>query len=70
MNYNYFSQFEYSWWTATASSLDSFRVYYIFNNLSASFANRTVQVRYVLHLAKDALYVSGNGTLQHPYIVK
>ena len=52
MNYNYFSQFEYSWWTATASSLDSFRVYYIFNNLSASFANRTVQVRYVLHLAK------------------
>ena len=70
MNYNYFSKLEYSWWTATASSLDSFRVYYIFNNLSTSFANRTVQVRYVLHLAKDALYVSGNGTLQHPYIVK
>ena len=32
--------------------------------------NSSAVPRYVLHLAKDALYVSGDGTKNNPYIIK
>ena len=70
MNYNYLSKFEKTWWTCTASNSNSYSVFYIDRGPDFKSAYSTANARYVLHLAKDALYVSGTGTYEDPYIVK
>lgn len=72
INYNYLSKYKYNWWTATASSLNSYRVFRIGakSNASVTLANSNGYVRPVLYLAKDAIYVSGDGTSENPYIIK
>lgn len=70
MNYNYLSKYQKAWWTMTATSLNSYNVYKIESSPKLTAANNSACPRYVLHLAKDAIYVSGDGTKENPYIVK
>ena len=70
MNYNYLAKFERNWWTMTGVDNNTFSVYKISSSPSMSSAKSNGYVRPVFHLAKDVLYVSGNGTSEEPYIVK
>ena len=58
------------WWTLTADSKNTYKVYFIRNSADIATASSSAYVRPVLHLAKDAIYVSGDGTKENPYIVK
>lgn len=71
-NYNYLSKYKYNWWTMTASNANSYRVFRIGGSSEAitASANSSGSVRAVLYLTKDAIYVSGDGTEENPYIVK
>lgn len=71
-NYNYLNQFKYNWWTGTADADNTFKAYKI-ENSGRIFSSRTatsLYVRPVVYLAKDAMYVSGNGTEDSPYVAK
>lgn len=72
MNYNYLSKYIYSWWTMTGTNQNTYSVYEIIGSNSSSLTNAASNGYYrpVLHLSKDALYVSGDGSSENPYIVK
>ncbi len=70
INYNYLAKYKYNWWTMTATNLNTFRVYRISGNATLTSASSNGYVRPVLHLTKEALYVSGDGTKGNPYILK
>lgn len=70
-NYNYLSYLRSSWWSATANSANTYQVYKTNGGyISTSPANTELKIRPVVRLVKDALYVSGNGTLENPYTIK
>ena len=69
-NYNYLSKYKYNWWTITASSANSYRVFRISSNAEVTLASSSGYLRPVLYLTDDAIYVSGDGTKENPYIVK
>lgn len=69
-NYNYLSKYKYNWWIMTANSANTYQVYRISGYAASTTASNTAYVRPVLYLSKDALYVSGDGTKDNPYIVK
>ncbi len=70
-NYNYFSYIMGSWWTATADSSTTHRAYKINGaSISSSPTDTDLRVRPVVRLVNDALYVSGDGTEENPYIIK
>lgn len=71
-NYNYLAGFNYNWWTMTGDSETTHKVYKISTDgkIYTSRAVTSIYARPVIYLAKDAIYVSGNGSLDNPYIVK
>ena len=71
-NYNYLNAFDYNWWSATGDAGNTHRVYRIDDNgeIDNSRAASYGYIRPVIYLVNDALYVSGNGTLDNPYIIK
>ena len=69
-NYNYLSKYKYAWWTSTANSKNTYKVYRIDGVASTVNASGNAYVRPVLHLAKDIVYVSGDGSYNKPFIVK
>lgn len=69
-NYNYLAKFKYSWWTITADSQSTYKVFRISSRAYASSANANAYLRPVLHLSEDAIYVSGDGSKENPYVVK
>lgn len=70
-NYNYLSKYRYNWWTITADKEESARVFRINTNKAyTSLADGSGYLRPVFHLSKDAIYVSGDGSKEKPYIVK
>lgn len=69
-NYNYLAKYKFNWWTSTATSDNSYKVYRIEQSPNQTNAYNNAYVRPVLYLAKDIIYVSGNGTSKSPYIVK
>lgn len=71
-NYNYLATFGYNWWTMTADSDTTHKVYKISTDgkISLTRASTSIYMRPVVYLAKDAIYVSGNGTEDNPYVVK
>jgi len=69
-NYNYLNKYKYTWWTTTANSKNSFKVYTINDIASTSQASNNAYVRPVFYLAKDTIYVSGNGSKNNPFIIK
>ena len=70
VNYNYLSKYRYNWWTMTASSLNTYKVFRINGSATLVSASSNGYVRPVLYLAKDAIYVSGDGSKDNPYVVK
>ena len=71
-NYNYLNHYNYNWWSLTADSTNTFKVYRI-NDLGVVEtikAATNAYLRPVIELVADTLYVSGNGTSENPYTVK
>jgi len=71
-NYNYLANYDYNWWTMTGDGENTYKVYKITSDgkIYSSRAATALQARPVIYLAKDAIYVKGNGTVDNPYIVK
>jgi len=69
-NYNYLSKYKYTWWTITANSTNTYKVYTINDIASTSQPNSYAYVRPVFYLAKDTIYVSGDGSKNNPFIIK
>lgn len=69
-NYNYLSKYKYTWWTVTANSTNTYKVYVINKTANTALPNAQAYIRPVLHLAKDTIYVSGDGSKNNPFIVK
>lgn len=71
-NYNYLSKYRFNWWTMTANNKNTYEVYRVAGKGIARSNNASTMgyVRPVLYLAKDVIYVSGNGSSENPFIVK
>ena len=71
-NYNYLNLLESSWWLSTGDSDTTYRVYRIDSSgiIGLTRASTNSYLRPVIYLAKDAIYVSGDGTFDNPYQVK
>lgn len=68
-NYNYLSELR-SFWTITANSKNTYTVYRVAGNVSNAITNSYSIPRIVLNISSDALYTTGNGTENNPYIIK
>lgn len=72
-NYNYLSKFKYSWWTATANSKNTYKVYLVDENSKNAMtakASDKAYVRPIFYLATDTIYISGDGSNDNPYKIK
>lgn len=71
-NYNYLNHVDNSWWTLTADASNTYKVYKISNDgsIESSRSSSNAQIRPVVYLAADVLYVDGTGTIDNPYIIK
>ena len=69
-NYNYLSKYKYNWWTVTANSTNTYKVYIINKTANTTLASSQAYVRPVFNLAKDTIYVSGDGSKNNPFIIK
>ena len=71
-NYNYLNYYNYNWWTSTADNSNTFKVYRIQvdGTIELIRASSNGYMRPVVYLVSDALYVSGDGTEDNPYIIK
>ncbi len=72
-NYNYLAaSSESNWWTLTASSSDTYRVYVVVSSgyLQDNQASGNLYVRPVIELSNTVMYKSGTGTSSDPYIIK
>lgn len=71
-NYNYLANYGYNWWTMTGDADNTYKVYKINNQgkIEGTRAATGLYLRPVVYLAKDAIYVGGNGTFDNPYLVK
>lgn len=70
-NYNYLVS-NYNWWTATGDITNTYKTFVV--QMSGSLYNTRSSseavVREVLRLTENVVYVSGNGSLENPYIIK
>lgn len=69
-NYNYLNRYKYTWWTITANSKNTYKVYSINDIANPTSASSSAYVRPVFYLAKDVIYVSGDGSKTNPFIVR
>lgn len=69
-NYNYLSSFKNSFWSITASADKSNKVYKFINMPMITSTNNTSRIRAVIHIDANTTYVSGDGTIENPYILK
>lgn len=67
-NYNYMANFENSYWTLTADSSNTNKVYKISTTPTLSNAKSSAMPRMVINLSENT-NVSGSGTEEDPYIV-
>lgn len=68
VNYNYFAEMTGSYWSITADSTKSYKVYKISGSPSLTDASNTSGIRAVILIDKNVNYVSGNGSIASPYI--
>lgn len=71
-NYNYLTDVEFNWWTLTADSNSTHRVYSV-SSESSPYTTRAASAsnaREVLRITDNVVYVSGTGTQTDPYVVK
>ena len=71
-NYNYLNYYNYNWWTITADRANTYRVYRISNDGSIEDIRSSSNgyLRPVIYLVSDAIYVSGDGSQDNPFIIK
>ena len=69
-NYNYFSEFESSYWSITASTIKTSKVYKLNPEPFITNANNEASIRAVINVDSNVTYASGDGTLEKPYIFK
>lgn len=69
-NYNYIAKFDKTFWTVTAYSEKSDRVFKISTIPTISRASNSGGINLVIHISKDSIYSSGDGTETNPYIIK
>lgn len=69
-NYNYFSDFNSAYWSITASTIKSSKVYKLSPEPFTTNADAIAGIRAVIHIDSNVTYVSGNGTLDQPYVFK
>ena len=69
-NYNYFSEFESSYWSITASTIKTSKVYKLNPGPFITNANNEASIRAVVNIDSNITYVSGDGTLEKPYIFR
>ena len=68
-NYNFLSKLN-SFWTLTADSTNSYKVYKIYGIPSIANASTYSQPKIVITISADTLYSKGKGTNDNPYIIK
>ena len=69
-NYNYILNFPRSWWLANSSDYKFDYAYVAGGSIYSTHLNTERYIKPVVHLSKDALYVSGMGTEKNPYKVR
>lgn len=70
-NYNYLAKYKDNWWTITPNAVDTSNVYEIDNGTTGtSNASITKLIRATIYLNSDVIYMSGDGTLENPYVFK
>lgn len=67
-NYNYLADFSNSYWTITADSTNTYKVYKISNTISLTNANSYAMPRMVINISENT-NVTGSGTESDPYVV-
>ncbi len=69
-NYNYMATFNKTFWTITADTYKSDKVYKISSSVISSTTSSLSVIKIVIHLDGDALVTSGDGTEANPYQIK
>lgn len=71
-NYNYLSNATSSWWTVTANADNTHTAFYVSSSkyLDVSNAMVSYRLRPVVLMASSARLVSGDGTVNNPYVIR
>ncbi len=71
-NYNYLADNKYKWWTMTGDMETTYDAYHVSyrGQVESDYTSSSAENRYVVALSSDALYKSGTGTKEDPYIVR
>jgi len=68
-NYNFLATYPESFWTLTASSENTYEVYYIDYLPSTAYANRKFGIKLVVNVNGEVNYTKGDGTIENPYVI-
>jgi hypothetical protein len=68
-NYNYLTKLS-SFWSITADSKTSYKVFKISGSAFLSDTSSSAQARMVININSDVNYVSGDGSQENPYVFK
>lgn len=69
-NYNWFANFEDSIWTLTADAEESQYVYLLYQVPTIANTNSYANINVVFNITEKAIYVSGDGSEENPYVFK
>lgn len=69
-NYNYIANFSKSFWTITANSSRTDKVFKIYKIPDVTYASNNGSIQVVIHLSGKTIYASGKGTSEDPYKIK
>lgn len=71
-NYNYLVKSRLNWWLITASGLNSYEAFYVTSGgtIRATECFTINDIRPVIYLNSKAMYKSGTGTKEDPYLIK
>lgn len=69
-NYNYMANFDKTFWSITADSYKSDKVYKISSNVISSTASTKSYIKIVIHIDGDITVSDGDGSENNPYIIK
>lgn len=69
-NYNYLATFDKTFWTITADTYKTDKVYKISSNIFSSTTSDSSAIKIVIHLDGDVVITGGNGTEENPYMIK
>lgn len=68
-NYNFLAGFNKNYWTLTASSANTYQAYYIDIMPQVALARKPAGIKLVINISGETNYISGNGTLEDPYVI-